>query len=107
MRTAINGRIGYSTGKRVRPILPPARACFLESGSRENARNECAAGQWKLGGARRMGRAVLALLALAFLFAAIPAWAGQAESLEPSLPDAPQPQAPTHAGRPAAVPCPA
>jgi hypothetical protein len=52
-----------------------------------------------------MGHAVLALLAWALLFAAIPAWAGQTEaSASPELPDAPQPQ--NRAAAPA-VPCPA
>ena len=83
-----------------------SEGCFLESGSSEDNRNVCA-GQWKLAWARMMGRAVVALLALALLFAAIPAWAGEAESLELPLPDAPQPQSPAHAAAPAAAPCPA
>jgi hypothetical protein len=53
-----------------------------------------------------MGHAVLALLAPALLYAAIPAWAGQTEaSGSPELPDAPQPQ--SSAAAPATAPCPA
>jgi hypothetical protein len=53
-----------------------------------------------------MSHAIVALLAPALLYAAIPAWAGTAEaSANPELPDAPQPQ--SRATAPAAVPCPA
>ena len=59
-----------------------------------------------LSAALRMGHAVVTLLALALLFATIPAWAGTAEaSANPELPDAPQPQ--TSAATPATAPCPA
>jgi hypothetical protein len=54
-----------------------------------------------------MSRAVLALLASALLFVAIPAHDGLAESPELPLPDAPQPQNSTHAAAPTTAPCPA
>jgi hypothetical protein len=41
------------------------------------------------------------------LLPAIPAWAVQPESPDLSLPDAPQPQNPSHAAAPATAPCPA
>jgi hypothetical protein len=44
---------------------------------------------------------------LALLLAVIPAWAVQPESTNLSLPEAPQPQNPTHAAAPATAPCPA
>jgi hypothetical protein len=53
-----------------------------------------------------MGRAVLALLAAALLFAAIPAWAGEAEISDALLPDAPQPQISTSNAASLVAPCP-
>jgi len=91
--------------------LPPARTCLLKSGSRENAANEPAAGQWKSSRAR-MSCAVLLLVA-GVLHPAISAWAAQAENPTPPLPEAPQPQNPTRAAAPCQavtgaqpVPCP-
>jgi hypothetical protein len=52
-------------------------------------------------------RARVALLLSALLGLSLPLWAGQAESPQPALPEAPQPQLPVHASAPAAVPCPA
>ncbi len=49
---------------------------------------------------------VLTLLAIAWLFAAQPAWAG-AEIPDPPLPDAPQPQAAAPDTAPKSAPCPA
>ncbi|MGA3162312.1 MAG: hypothetical protein ABSC77_13980 [Terracidiphilus sp.] len=77
----------------------------MENGCRAEIRNQCA-GPWKLGRARRPRRAVLLLLA-GLLLSAIPAWAGETESPDLSLPDAPQPQKPAPAAAPATVPCPA
>jgi len=79
---------------------------FLDSGWRIETRNQ-RAGQGKLVGVRARGHAVLALLASALLFAAIPAWAGPPENPELSLPEAPQPQNPTHAAASATAFCPA
>jgi hypothetical protein len=55
---------------------------------------------------RRKRLAVLGLVLAALFLPVIPAWAGQAESPspEPSLPEAPRPQVPTHASK-AAGPC--
>jgi len=55
-----------------------------------------------------MGGGLVALLAAGLFLAALPAWAGPAESAspEPPLPDAPQPQSPAHAAAPATTPCP-
>ncbi|HME57816.1 MAG TPA: hypothetical protein VKF63_05720 [Terracidiphilus sp.] len=77
----------------------------MENGWNDKIRNQYA-GQRKLGGALRPRRAVLLLIA-GLLLPAIPAWAGEPESPELSLPDAPQPQSSTPAAAPAAVPCPA
>ena len=52
-------------------------------------------------------RAVLALLSSVLLFAAIPVWAGETESPELTLPEAPLPENPARAAAPATVPCPA
>jgi hypothetical protein len=56
-----------------------------------------------------MGCTLLALLAAALLFAALPSWAAapQSASAEPSLPDAPQPQNPARSAAPPSGPCPA
>ncbi|MGD0682280.1 MAG: hypothetical protein ABR990_09530 [Terracidiphilus sp.] len=64
-------------------------------------------GQGKFVGVRARSHAVLALLASALLFAAIPAWAVQPENPDLSLPEAPQPKNSTHAAAPATAPCPA
>jgi hypothetical protein len=55
-----------------------------------------------------MDGGLVALLAAGLLLAALPAWAGPAESVspEPPLPDAPQPQNPAPAAAPGTAPCP-
>lgn len=78
------------------PHLPPARACLLESDSRENARNNSAAGNRRPVAARIKSRAVLLSFFAGLLLPAISGWAGQAASSQPPLPDAPRPQLPAH-----------
>jgi hypothetical protein len=56
---------------------------------------------------RRSGFSAAALILGALLWSAIPAWAEQAESLKPELPEAPQPQKAVLAGASTARPCPA
>jgi hypothetical protein len=77
----------------------------LESNSRENASKNSAAGRLKFRAARRMGRAVLLLLVAELLLPAISASAGQAETTQPPLPNAPGPQLPAHVKPPTPGPC--
>ena len=78
----------------------------MDSSWKIETRNQCA-GQRLFGSARRPCRAIPLLLVAGLLLPAIPAWAGELAGSEPSLPDAPQPQNPSHAAPPATAPCPA
>jgi hypothetical protein len=88
--------------------LPTGEGIHMEICSKKEARSGCVAGRWQLCGTRLKSRAALALLVTAWLFAAILAQ-GQTASPrpEPSLPEAPRPQASAGAATPAALPCPA
>jgi hypothetical protein len=71
----------------------------------ENARKNSAAGQWKFGAAQTKPRAILLLLIAQLLLPPISAWAGQAETPQPPLPNAPGPQLPAHPRPPTPGPC--
>ena len=73
----------------------------------ENASRNSVAGRLRFRATRRMGRAVLLLLVAQLLLPPTSAWAGLAETPQPPLPEAPEPQNPTHSAAPATAPCPA